>query len=46
MKEENQDVGDPCIMNDAGWMAFTDNDKLKAWKEHYQRLLNKEFDWD
>ena len=45
MMAENQDVvGDPCIMNDAGCMAFTDSDKLKAWKEHYQRLLNEEFE--
>ena len=47
MKAENQDVvGDPCIKNDAGCMAFSDDEKLRAWKEHYQRLLNEEFEWD
>ena len=32
--------------NDAGDMSMSDDSKQKAWLEHYQRLLNAEFDWD
>ena len=42
----NQDVeGESCIRNDNGELAFTDEDKMKAWHEHYARLFNIEFDW-
>ena len=34
------------MKNDAGEMAMSDDSKQKAWLEHYQRLLNAEFDWD
>ena len=27
-------------------MSMSDDSKQKAWLEHYQRLLNAEFDWD
>ena len=26
-------------------LSVTDEDKMKAWVEHYSRLLNVEFDW-
>ena len=46
MDRTNQDiVGEKCIRNDNGDMAFSDKDKMKAWAEHYSRLLNVEFDW-
>ena len=46
MKASQQDVvGDKCVRNDNGKLAVTDGEKLKAWKEHYQRLLNEEFPW-
>ena len=32
--------------NDAGEMSMSEDSKQKAWLEHYQRLLNVEFDWD
>ena len=35
-----------CVKNDKGCLVFTDTEKLKAWKEHYEKLLNKEFPWD
>ena len=39
----NQDiVGKNCVRNDAGGLALTDY-KMKAWVEHYARLLNVEF---
>ena len=46
MDHRNQDiVGEFCLHGDAGELAFTDNDKMKAWVEHYARLLNVEFQW-
>ncbi len=47
MRRENADVvGDKPVKNDAGEMSISDLDKQKAWLEHYERLLNVEFDWD
>ena len=41
----NQDViGENCVRNDAGELALTDDDKMKAWVEHYAKLLNVEFE--
>ena len=46
-RKENADVvGDKSVKNDAGEMSMSDDSKQKAWLEHYQRLLNAEFDWD
>ena len=47
MKQKNQDnVGDKCVKNDEGCLAYDDSAKLKAWKGNYERLLNVEFEWD
>ena len=46
MKRENQDViGDKCVRDDDGVTAH-DEAKRKAWKQHYERLLNIEFPWN
>ena len=46
-RKENADVvGDKPVKNDAEEMSMSDDSKQKAWLEHYQRLLNVEFDWD
>ena len=46
-RKENADVvGDEPVKNYAGEMSMSDDLKQKAWSEHYQRLLNAEFDWD
>ena len=34
------------MKNDAGEKSMSDDSKQKAWLEHYQRLLNAEFNWD
>ena len=35
MDSSNQDVvGENCVCNDAGELALTDEDKMKAWVEH------------
>ena len=39
-------VGDKPVKNDAGEMSMSEDSKQKAWLEHYQKLLNVEFDWD
>ena len=47
IKGQNADIiGDPCIRNNKGDMAFSDTEKLEAWKEHYETLLNEEFKWN
>ena len=47
LRKENADVvDDKPVKNDAGEMSMSDDSKQKAWLEHYQRLLNAEFDWD
>ena len=44
-RRENTDaVGDKPVKNDAGEMSMSEDSKQKAWLEHYQRLLN--IDWD
>ena len=32
--------------SDLGILAKNDAEKLFAWKQHYKRLLNQEFEWD
>ena len=47
MMKTNQDViGEKCVRNDRNELAITDKEKLIAWREHYEKLLNEEFDWD
>ena len=46
MDRTNQDVvGEKCVRNDAGELSLSDEDKMKAWVEHYAILLNVEFEW-
>ena len=46
MKRMNHDViCDKCVKNDDGELSLSDKQKMKAWVEHYSRLLNVEFDW-
>ena len=46
MRKENKDiVGKKIIWYDSGKLAYSDEEKKKAWKEHYERLLNVELPW-
>ena len=45
MRKENV-VGDKPVKNDTGEMSMSEGVKQNAWAEHYERLLNLEFDWD
>ena len=43
----NRDViREKCVKNDKGDLAVTDHEKLLAWQEHYELLLNEEFAWN
>ena len=47
MRKENVDVvGNKPVKNDTGEMSMSEEAKQNAWAEHYERLLNVEFDWD
>ena len=47
MRKENVDVvGDKPVKNDTGEMSMSEEAKQNVWAEHYERLLNNEFDWD
>ena len=46
MDQRNQDIVDEnCARNDAGELALTEEDTMKAWVEQYARMLNVEFVW-
>ena len=45
-RENTGVVGDKPVKNNAGEMSMSEDSKQKSWLEHYQRLLNIEFDWD
>ena len=47
MRKENVDVvGDKPVKNDTGEMSMSEEAKQNARAEHYERLLNVEFDWE
>ena len=45
MNQEHKDIaGEKCIWDVNGVLAFNEEgEKKKAWKQHYERLLNVEF---
>ena len=46
MRTENQDViREKCIRGDDGNLSLDDAPNKLAWKQHYERLLNIEFQW-
>ena len=46
MRKENKDTsGEKCIQDDSGKLAYSNEKKKKAWKQHYERLPNVEFLW-
>ena len=46
MGRDNQDdMGEKPVKNDAGQLSLDEESKKEAWKEHYERLLNFEFPW-
>ena len=47
IQDTNKDVTrENCVCDDDRNLTISDEAKLHAWKEDYQRLLNVEFPWD
>ena len=47
MRKENVDVvGNKPVKNEAREMSMSEEKNQNVWAEHYERLLNVEFDWD
>ncbi len=47
MRRANRDVqGEKPVRNDAGKLCLDDKAMQDAWREHYERLSNVEFEWD
>ena len=45
-EQEHKDiVGEKCIRDDNGVLAFNGEEKKKTLKQHYERLLNVKFPW-
>ena len=38
-------MGKKCIWDDSGKLAYSDEEKKKAWRQHSERLLHSEFPW-
>ena len=46
MRKKNKDIiGEKCIRDNSGKLAYSNEEKKKTWKQHYERLLNVEFPW-
>ena len=39
-------IGEQCIRNDDGVLAFSDEDKKVTWKSLCESLLNTDFTWN
>ena len=47
MKKDGKDVeGGRCIRGSVVRLNFTEKDRGKVWKEHMERIMNEENEWD
>ena len=47
MKKEGKDVeGGRCLRGGDGRLGFIEKDGAKIWKEHMEKIMNKENEWD
>ena len=47
MKKDGKDVeGVRCMRGSNGRLSFSEKDRGKVWKEHMERIMNEENDWD
>ena len=47
MKKDGKDVeGGRCMRASGGRLNFSEKDRGKIWKEHMERILNEENEWD
>ena len=46
MRKKNKDIiGEKCIRDNSGKLAYSNEEKKKTWKQHYERLPNVELPW-
>ena len=47
MKRDGRDVeGGRCVRGSDGKLSFSEKDGGRVWKEHMERIMNEENDWD
>ena len=47
MKKDGKDVeGGRYMRQSNGWLNFSEKDRGKVWKEHMERIMNQENEWD
>ena len=47
MKKEGKDVeGGRCLRGGDGRLSFIEEDRAKIWKEHMEKIINEENEWD
>ena len=47
MKKEGKDVeGGRCLIEGDGRLGFIEEDRAKIWKEHMEKIMNEENEWD
>ena len=47
MKKDRKDVeGGRCMRGSNGRLNFSEKDRGKVWKEHMERIVNEENEWD
>ena len=47
MKKDGKDVeGGRCVRGSDGRLSFSENNRGKVWKEHMERIMNKENEWN
>ena len=47
MKKEGKDVeGGRCLRKGDGRLGFIEEDRAKIWKEHMEKIMKEENEWD
>ena len=47
MKKDGKDAeGGRCMRGSAGRLSFSEKERGKVWKEHMERIMKEENDWD
>ena len=47
MKKDGKDVeGERCITGSNSRLNFSEKDKGRVWKEHMERIMNEENEWE
>ena len=47
MKKEGKNVeGGRCLRREDGRLGFIEEDRAKIWKQHMEKIMNEETEWD